>query len=86
MKVARTSVAAVIAFFVFAIGAVAFRYVINALGSLMLFGFANTERAFYNLDSAANILGLIGAVYVAFRVFDWIRGKNGKVSDQPATE
>jgi uncharacterized membrane protein required for colicin V production len=65
MKIARTIVAAVIAFFVLAIGAVAFRYVINALGSLMLFGFADSERAFYDLDSAANILGFIGAVYVA---------------------
>jgi hypothetical protein len=52
----------------------------------MLFGLTDSERAYENLEAAANILGLILAVYVAFRTFDWIRGKRGKVADPlPAT-
>jgi uncharacterized membrane protein len=83
MKIARKFVAGLVAFLVLAIGAVAFRYVINALGSLMLFGFTDSERGFRHLDAAANIFGLLGAIYGALRTYRWITRSLSSAS--PAT-
>lgn len=72
MNIARKLCGFVVAFFVFGLAGKAFAFVVHALGSLMLYGFTESDTAFSDLEAAANIIGFLGAVYVAYRCYRWI--------------
>jgi hypothetical protein len=60
MKIARMLFAIVLAFFVFGLLGKGFAFLIGVAGSF----FISSERGHDNLDGAANILGLLGGLYV----------------------
>ena len=72
MKIARMLLGVVVGFLILGISMKAFAFVVNALGSLMLYGFTESDRAFADLEAAANILGFLGGLYVAYRCYRWI--------------
>ena len=68
MKIARMDFAFVLVFFVFGLVGKGLAFVIGVAGA----SFISSERAYDNLDAAANILGLLGGLYVASRCYPWI--------------
>jgi hypothetical protein len=64
--------ALVVAFIVCGLCAKTFAFVINAVGSLMLYGFTDSAEVFADLDATANILGFVGGLCVASRCYRWI--------------
>lgn len=72
MKPGRTAPALLVGLFIVGLGTKALAFVINEVGSLTLYGFTDSEVGFRNLDATANIVGLLGALYLAVRCYRWI--------------
>jgi hypothetical protein len=48
-------------------------------------GFADSDLAYRNLDATANILGLLGGLYVASRCYHWINGARATAATPAGT-
>jgi len=76
MKIARLVLGLFVGFVVLAVTVKVTVFLVGVLGALALGAIgihvSESERALYNLESAASILGFLAAVYVAYRCYRWI--------------
>ena len=72
MTIVRKVLAVVLAFFTFGLIGKGLAMALQIGGVLALSSFTDSREVFDDVEAAANILGLIGGLYIASRVYRWI--------------
>jgi membrane associated rhomboid family serine protease len=72
MKIVRMVFAFVLAFFTFGLVGKGLAMALQIGGVLAVSNFTDSQEIFDDVGAAANILGLVGGLYVASRCYRWI--------------